>query len=117
MALAQAISADRDDDLLTAQAEIIELIAASASLGDTLARIALVVERLASPAVCSILLLDADGIHIRHGAAPSLPTPYTRAVDGLEIGPTTGSCGTAMHRRTAVVVRDIATDPLWAPYR
>jgi PAS domain S-box-containing protein len=118
MALAQPISADRgDEDLLTAQGEIIELIAASASLGGTLARIAMVVERLAAPALCSILLLDADGVHIRHGAAPSLPPTYIRAIDGLQIGPETGSCGTAMHRRTAVVVRDIASDPLWAPYR
>ena len=110
--------ADRgDDDLLAASSEIIELIAASAALDDTLARIAIVVERLAAPALCSILLLDADGAHVRHGAAPSLPPSYTKPLDGLAIGPVTGSCGTAMYRRAPVVVRDIASDPLWAPWR
>jgi PAS domain S-box-containing protein len=118
MALAQPMPADRgDDDLLAASSEIIELIAASASLDDTLARIAIVVERLAAPALCSILLLDADGAHVRHGAAPSLPPSYTGAIDGVAIGPAAGSCGTAMYRRAPVVVRDIASDPLWVPWR
>jgi len=118
MALLEPMSAAAgDEDLLAAQSEIVELIAASASLHETLARISVVVERLAAPALCSILLLGPDGVRMRHGAAPSLPEPYTRAIDGLAIGPGVGSCGTAMHRRTPVIVRDIASDPLWAPYR
>src|SRR5262249_35045340 len=36
--------------------------------------------------------------------------------DGLAIGPTVGSCGTAAYRREVVCVSDIATDPLWAPF-
>ncbi len=52
-----------------------------------------------------------------HGAAPSLPEPYTKAIDGLCIGPKAGSCGTAMYRRETVVVTDILQDPLWESYR
>lgn len=52
-----------------------------------------------------------------HDLAPNLPLEYRRAVNGLEIGPAAGSCGTAAWRRERVVVSDIATDPLWAPYR
>src|SRR5262249_4884199 len=63
----------------------------------------------------SVLLLDADGVHLRHGAAPSLPESYNRAIDGLAIGPSVGSCGTAAYRREPVCVSDIAGDPLWAP--
>ena len=33
----------------------------------------------------SILLLDADGGHLRHGAAPSLPVEYVKAIDGAAI--------------------------------
>jgi PAS domain S-box-containing protein len=65
----------------------------------------------------SILLLDDDGIHVRHAAAPSLPERYVRAIDGLAIGPAAGSCGTAAYRREPVIVEDIATDPLWEAYR
>jgi signal transduction histidine kinase len=67
--------------------------------------------------VCSVLLLDEDGQHARHGAAPSLPKPYIKAIDGICIGPNAGSCGTAMYRREPVFVADILEDPLWEPYR
>jgi signal transduction histidine kinase len=67
--------------------------------------------------VCSVLLLDEDGQHVRHGAAPSLPKDYIAAIDGLCIGPRAGSCGTAMYRREPVIVTDILNDPLWEPYR
>lgn len=65
----------------------------------------------------SILLLDADGKHLRHGAAPSLPKAYNDAIDGIEIGPAVGSCGTAAHFGHAIVVTDIELDPLWANFR
>lgn len=67
--------------------------------------------------LCSILLLDADGLHLRHGAAPSLAEEYNRAIDGVAIGPTVGSCGTAAYSGREVVVSDIATDPLWADFK
>jgi PAS domain S-box-containing protein len=58
-----------------------------------------------------------DGDRLRHGAAPSLPKAYTDAINGAAIGPSAGSCGTAAYRGEAVIVEDIATDPLWAEYR
>ena len=67
--------------------------------------------------LCSVLLLDADGVTLRHGAAPSLPQEYSQAVDGVKIGPRAGSCGTALYRKQPVVVSDIANDPLWAGAR
>src|SRR5262249_57835918 len=66
---------------------------------------------------CSVLLLDESGRQLLHGSAPSLPAAYNAAVDGLEIGPGAGSCGTAAYRNEPVVVVDIATDPLWDSYR
>src|SRR5262249_52033307 len=69
-----------------------------------------------SNCLCSILLLDEDGRHLRHAAAPSLPAEYMAAIDGREIGPRVGSCGTAAHYGHAIVVTDIETDPLWADF-
>ena len=65
----------------------------------------------------SILLLDRDGKRLMHGAAPSLPKAYCDAIDGLEIGPSAGSCGTAAYMGHSIFVTDIATDPLWVDYR
>jgi len=67
--------------------------------------------------LASILVLDDDGRRLRRGAAPSLPGAYSAAIDGLEIGPGVGSCGTAAYLGHAVYVTDIATDPLWADFR
>jgi len=61
--------------------------------------------------------LDPNASCLRHGAAPSLPLAYTEAIDGVGIGPSAGSCGTAAYRAEPVIVSDIATDPLWADYR
>ncbi|WP_158508701.1 PAS domain-containing protein [Gemmatirosa kalamazoonensis] len=74
-------------------------------------------ERVAPGMRGSVLLLDDDGVTLRNGAAPNLPEAYCRAIDGERIGPAAGSCGTAAYRRARVIVRDIATDPLWADYR
>jgi signal transduction histidine kinase len=76
-----------------------------------------VVEARFADLLCSVLLLDEEGQHVRHGAAPGLPKAYVEAIDGLSIGPQAGSCGTAMYRREPVVVTDILQDPLWEPYR
>src|SRR5258706_13066719 len=66
---------------------------------------------------CSVLLLDEDQLHVRHGSAPGFPAAYSKAIDGLSIGPKAGSCGTAMYRREPVVVTDILRDPLWDDFR
>ncbi len=105
---------DRAIALLAGQNRALELIASNAPLAEVLDFLTRFLERQAPGMLCSVLLLE-DG-HLRHGAAPSLPDAYNRAVDGLPIGPVAGSCGTAAHRGERVIVRDIASDPLWAPY-
>jgi len=64
--------------------------------------------------IASILVLD--GKALRHAAGPHLPVPYKDAVNGLEIGPASGSCGTAAFCGHPIYVSDISTDPLWAPW-
>jgi PAS domain S-box-containing protein len=66
---------------------------------------------------CCVLTLDEDGSSVRLLSAPGLPAIYAHAIDGLHIGPATGSCGTAMFRKETVIVSDIATDPLWEDHR
>ena len=70
-----------------------------------------------SELLTSILLLDESGQHLVHGAAPNLPEAYCEAIDGIEIGPEVGSCGTAAFVGHSIYVTDIASDPLWANFR
>nr|ART40519.1 L762 [uncultured bacterium] len=93
------------------------MIAANAPLSEILKRLVLLIEAQSPGMLCSVLLLSDDGDHIRHGAAPSLPDNYVKAVDGAPIGPKNGSCGTAMFRGQPVIVTDIFVDPLWEDYR
>ena len=107
----------RAEALRDGESRILEMIARDAALEEILGNLVLVVEAQFAGLLCSVLLLDEDGQHARHGAAPSLPKTYSEAINGLPIGPTAGSCGTAMYRREPVVVTDILLDPLWEPYR
>jgi diguanylate cyclase (GGDEF)-like protein/PAS domain S-box-containing protein len=105
------------DALRDGQEEILEMIAMSAPLGDVLEHLVLLMESQFKGIAGSVLLLDETGSRLRHGAAPSLPASYAKAIDGVCIGPKAGSCGTAVYRREAVVVADIMTDPLWEDYK
>jgi PAS domain S-box-containing protein len=107
----------RAEVLLAGEKRLLEMIARGDSRSFILDALCRLVEELASGSLSSILLLDSTGKRLRHGAAPSLPIPYTHAIDGGAIGPAAGSCGTAAYRAEAVIVSDIATDPLWADYR
>ena len=97
---------------------VLEMSARGAPLGELLDTLVRIVEAQSGGEIlASILLIDEHGRRLLHGAAPSLPEAYNRAIDGVEIGPSVGSCGTAAYRREQVVVDDIAADPLWADFR
>ena len=73
-------------------------------------------EALMPDVLGSVLLLDRTRQTLHLGAAPSLPSDYSTALEGLVIGPMVGSCGTAVFTQQTVVVSDIANDPLWANF-
>ena len=102
--------------LLAGEKQLLEMIVKGDSRTRILKAACLLVEELASGSLSSILLYDPNANCLRHGAAPSLPVDYMKAIDGIVIGPSVGSCGTAAYRAEPVIVSDIATDPLWADY-
>jgi len=103
--------------LAAGQGRVLEMIATGAQLADTLTALVKLIESHAPEVLGSILLLDADGKRLRHGAAPSMPDDFSRAIDGEPVGPRAGSCGTAAYLSETVIVDDIDSDPLWADYR
>jgi diguanylate cyclase (GGDEF)-like protein/PAS domain S-box-containing protein len=105
------------EELRDEQARIIEMIAKNERLGAVLDRLVRLIESQLSGICGSILLLDADGLRLRHGAAPSLPRAYLEAIDGVCIDANVGSCPSAAFRREPVIVVDIMGDPLWRDFR
>ena len=103
--------------LIAAENDLLNMIATDAPLPAILTTMCSALEACVSESLCSILLLDRDGIHLRHGAGPGLPEAYVQAIDGVAIGPTVGSCGTAAATKQRIIVPDIATDLLWEDYR
>ena len=108
---------DHCEDFQEGQSRILAMIAANKPLSEILKSLVLLIEAQSEDMLCSVLLLSDDGNHVQHGAAPSLPDDFVKAIDGASIGPKRGSCGTAMYRGEPVVVTDVLKDPLWEDYR
>ncbi|MGK0250438.1 MAG: diguanylate cyclase (GGDEF)-like protein/PAS domain S-box-containing protein, partial [Oleispira sp.] len=102
---------------LNSRNEVLEQLVQGKPLATLLESIVLGIERTDTAELCSILLLDSEGKHLIHGAAPHLPAFYNEAINGVEIGVGVGSCGTAAFSRTRVIVEDIQTHPFWENYK
>src|SRR6266704_1710707 len=107
----------RAEMLLAGENQILEMVATGRPLAAILDGLCRLVDKLCDKSLASILLIDPNGRCLRRGAGPSFPEAFMAAVDGIEIGPCVGSCGTAAYRKEQVIVSDIATDPLWTNYR
>ncbi|RYF38050.1 MAG: GAF domain-containing protein, partial [Comamonadaceae bacterium] len=118
MDFSHGVESARSRALLAGQNQALQLAIGGAPLHEVLEVLVHTAESQSSVSfLCSILLLDEDGKHLRHGAAPSLPDAYNAAIDGIAIGPAVGSCGTAAHFGHSIYVTDIARDPLWVNFK
>lgn len=96
---------------------VLELLTQGKPLAEILNAVVQGVEAENPAMLCSILLLDSEGKRLMMGAAPSLPASYNAAIDGTEIGPEAGSCGTAAYTGERIVVADIRSHPYWNNYK
>jgi formate hydrogenlyase transcriptional activator len=97
--------------------DALKLILIGTPLNDVLASITRLIEAQNEKMLCSIFLLEEDGLHLRYAAAHNLPEAYRAATEKAAIGPDVGSCGRAAYHRQPVFVSDIASDPKWTDYR
>jgi PAS domain S-box-containing protein len=97
--------------------DALKMILIGSPLNDVLASIALLIEAHTAGALCSVFLLDEDGVHLRYAAAPTLSDDYRIATDGVSIGPHVGSCGAAAYLGQPVFVSDVLSHPHFASFR
>src|ERR1700722_16649206 len=107
----------RAEALLAAEKRTLEMIANGACLADILESLCETIDAQASNIKSAVMLMDADGMHLRHAAGPRLPKGWIEAITPLKIGPSIGSCGSAAFLKQRVIVSDIAADPLWVDRR
>lgn len=96
---------------------VLEMVARGSALKDVLAELCRVAEAQLPGSRCSVLLHDPERGTLHLGAAPSLPSDYNAAIDGIVIGPEVGCCGAAAFCKHRVVASDIASDARWAAFR
>lgn len=96
---------------LELQNAILEMIARGEPLQFTIDQLCRAVEILAPDSICSVLTVEEGRLQTLAG--PSLPAQFSQAINGLEVGPTVGSCGTAAYLGEPVVVTDISVDHRW----
>ncbi len=102
--------------LLAHQTELIGKIALETDLNTCLEEIASHIEKILSAANAHASILVLDGDQLLHGAAPSLPKTFCEKINGLQIGCSAGSCGTAAFTGQQVIVSDIEHDSLWEDF-
>jgi diguanylate cyclase (GGDEF)-like protein/PAS domain S-box-containing protein len=108
---------DEDRRAQLMRASVLEQLVQGAPLTQVLEAVVYGIEADLPGAIASIMLLDREQQCLRTGAAPGLPEEYIRAIDGVRIGPSVGSCGTAAYTGELVIVEDVATHPYWAAFR
>lgn len=107
----------RAEALLAGEKQLLEMVASGATLPLVLDAVCRFVEASDASCHCSILLTDDRGTTVHHHAAPTLPSSFTRAIDGQDTAlPYWGPCAMAVDRKTRVVVADIATDTRWRAF-
>jgi c-di-GMP-specific phosphodiesterase len=95
---------------------VLERIARGEPLEETLNMLCRNVEARYAGTHCTVLLLDRALGVLRHGASPTLPSAFSRQIDGLPVGEGMGACGTAAARGEVVVVEDVLNDALTVPF-
>lgn len=96
--------------------QVMAMIVAGVPLEEILLRLVQLIEMQIPNVTCSVLRVDEHGC-IHHLVAPHLPQSFIEAVNGQQIGPNRGSCGTAAFLGQAVITQDIANDPRWHEFR
>lgn len=91
--------------------KVLQAIASPRPLIEILELIVKIAESNYSDSYCTILLLDETGKYFHLGVAPSLPSAYSQAINGLAIGDGVGSCGTAAYTGKRVIIEDVFKHP------
>ncbi|MEP5623151.1 MAG: diguanylate cyclase, partial [Hyphomicrobiales bacterium] len=106
----------RAELLQQGQNKVLQEIATGAPIETVLKTLVLSIEDQLDGVFGSVMLLDEAGQRLYSSVAPNLPVEYSKAIDGIMIGPVCGSCGTAAHQRQNVFVDDLYNSDLWAHY-
>ncbi|MDN3654664.1 PAS domain S-box protein [Ferruginibacter paludis] len=102
-------------NIVAFEKEVYDLNATGISFLEVLNKLIASIEGIMPSCLCSIVQLQEDNT-IGTLAGGSMPLAYLEILNSIPIGPSVGSCGTAMFTGQNVIVPDTYTDPLWQDY-
>ncbi|WP_206956174.1 bifunctional diguanylate cyclase/phosphodiesterase [Trinickia acidisoli] len=112
VAIVRDISGRKRGEVLRAeQNRVLEMIAASTPLDEVLSLLMHLLESQIPDCACAVLLRDDDGLHLRVGAAPSLPAAFSQHANGWTIGPDSGPSGLAIYTHQPVTLTNLLASP------
>ncbi len=111
------VNPEKVEELLGIQLSILEMIANNVNIELILAELCYLSERMLPNSVASIMLFDESRKHLNVRSAPSIPAEGVHYLNGLEPGPKSGSCGTAVFTGKPVYVENTHSDYRWFKFR
>src|SRR5260221_4440057 len=103
----------RTEWLYAAEMETLRMITQGAGLTDILNHVCASIDRLISPSITTILLMDPDRLRLRPIAGPKVPQEWTRAISSALVDPDAALCNTTAALNTPAIVPDVAKEPIW----
>lgn len=108
VAIVRDVTARKRAEVMRAeQNRVLEMIATSTPLEDVLSALMHLLESQIPDSACVVMLRDEDGLHLRVGAAPSLPAAFSQLANGWTIGPDAGPSGVAIYTQQSVSVTNL----------
>jgi len=81
---------------------VLGMVSGTSGLTKILVSLCNLVESEIEGTMASIMMTDDSGKRLFHAAEPNLPESYCQAIDGVAIGPSVGSCGSALFRKVPI---------------
>jgi len=106
----------RAETLLMGEKQLLETAAAGNSMSDILTALCRLVEAATEGCYCSVVLVNADGVRLEHGAAPSLPESFINSIIGRPVTVDSGPCAMAAYLNEQVIAADLALETRWAAH-
>ena len=115
---ATKIKANRINEALHHEKEILEMIALDKPLSHILEDVCDRMEHLlANGSMCAISLFDQSSHVLNFGAGPSLPTEFTSQLRNIPVGINTCTGAAAIHYNRLTIVQNIELSPLWEKFK
>jgi diguanylate cyclase (GGDEF)-like protein/PAS domain S-box-containing protein len=112
VAIVRDVTARKRAEVMRAeQNRVLEMIATSTPLEDVLSALMNLLESQIPDSACVVMLCDEDGLHLRVGAAPSLPATFSQLANGCRIGPDCEPSGVAIYTHQPVSIANMAATP------